>query len=153
MRFTAAMVCLLTAISPSMVKGLSDGPACNCDACCDTTWSMQQDYPTGYYVAHTGSLKVLVVFARLKEDTLARGGNCWQYWNDSLPDFASDLVTPDTDPENFTEPSLNDYYWRMSSGTYFVYGDYYPEVMVTLLDRWQYSGKDELNHRNFLFLN
>ena len=105
MRFTAAMVCLLTAISPSMVKGLSDGPACNCDACCDTTWSMQQDYPTGYYVAHTGSLKVLVVFARLKEDTLARGGNCWQYWNDSLPDFASDLVTPDTDPENFTEPS------------------------------------------------
>lgn len=70
MRPTVIVVCLLAALYPTVACGLPDSIACNCVLCCDSTWASKQDFSAGHYVPHTGSFKVLVVFARLTEDTL-----------------------------------------------------------------------------------
>jgi M6 family metalloprotease-like protein len=53
-------------------------------------------------------------------------------WADplELPDFAESLIVPTTDPDNFPEPSINDYCRTMSAGTFLIYGDNYPELVV-----------------------
>ena len=144
MRLAILLTCILVTALPSAGGAVPGRLAYSCGECDDNA-SVLLPTTTSSSVNHMGNLKVLVVLARLKEDTVGNDLTCWKYWNDSLPDFADTLVTLDTEAVNFKEGSLNQYYWLMSSGQFYVYGDHYPETMVTLLDSSEYGDVNDMN--------
>jgi M6 family metalloprotease-like protein len=127
---------LLVLLPVSLLQS-SGSDDCDCEICCDTTFTLGGE-PEDFAVANVGTLKVLVVFARFYAgtDTTIPDNYCYRQWTylDTVPKYASYFITPDTVPNDFEVPSMNDYYWKMSSGNLLVYGDCYPREVVT--DYW-----------------
>ena len=131
---TVALVALVVLV-PTTLLHSSATDSCDCELCCDSLFTFDGG-TTDYAIANVGTLAVLVVFARFytgAADTIILDNYCWRQWTylDTLPKYASYFITPDTVPGDFEVPSLNHYYWTMSSGSLLVYGDYYPREVVT----------------------
>jgi len=107
-----------------------EGDDCDCLDCCDSSYVLQTGCASNRFPPE-GQRKALVIFARLEGDAPHTGEACWAQWpsEQGLPDYAPYFIVPTTNPDSFPEPSLNDYYWKMSCGKYLLHGQSYPSVV------------------------
>jgi len=83
---------------------------------------------------HKPHNKVLVIFVQYVNE-IQHVSHCWDGWPvDNVPDWADSLIVASTDPADFTPGSLNHYFYTMSGGAHFIYGDYHDTIVV--LDYW-----------------
>ena len=89
-----------------------------------------------------GRFRAIAVFFRFADDTAIDNGPCprSQQWSDPdvLPAFANTVLSASPDP-TFDESSLTAYYFEQSQGEFTLYGDFYPQVVVTNLDEADYA--------------
>ncbi len=97
----------------------------------------------GRYTTSAGELRTLFVFVDFQDnDTLNTPG--WQWDKKTLPDWANTIVNKNI-KLNFPHSNLTDYFYQMSQGKFFFYGDVYPEVVIPIYNQAKYKSIKEVN--------
>lgn len=97
----------------------------------------------GKHVTSSGELRTLIVYIDFKDnDTL--NSPSWQWNKNVLPVWANSIVNKTTEL-SFSEANLTDYFYKMSQGKFFLYGDVYPKVVIPLQEQSKYKSIKEVN--------
>jgi len=96
----------------------------------------------GNFTTSAGKLKVLFIFAKFKDDTVKSNG--WKLEDKGLQDWATKIVNSDTEI-NFPSQNLTQYYYEMSNGNFFLYGNVYPKLVIPDLRQKEYKSIADVN--------
>ncbi|MCB0731018.1 MAG: hypothetical protein KDC88_08295, partial [Ignavibacteriae bacterium] len=103
----------------------------------------------GKYATSIGELRVLVIFAAFKDDT-STVSESWKL-NDVNLNWKDKIVNSSTEL-NFSEKNLTQYFYEMSLGKFYLYGDVYPKVIIPQNNQTEYNSISEVNHEILLSL-
>jgi hypothetical protein len=79
--------------------------------------NIQSTYNDGLYITAHGTLNVLVVFAKFKDDTAS------SWWGDPGSDFVNNIVDPDTNSNNSAKYNISNFFNDMSLGKLKITGE------------------------------
>ncbi len=96
----------------------------------------------GNYTTSVGKIKVLFIFVKFKDDTVK--SDAWKLENMKLPGWANKIVNNNTEI-NFPDNNLTQYYYEMSNGNFFLYGDVYPKLVIPKLFQKEYKSISDVN--------
>lgn len=97
----------------------------------------------GAYVTSLGELRTLIVYAAFSDDDKTKS-EAWKFSKTDLPSWANKLLNKDTRID-FPHDNLTQYFYEMSGGKLFLYGDIYPKLIVPKYKQSNYKSIAEVN--------
>ena len=105
----------------------------------------------GLYAPVSGTIRVLIIFARFSDDTYEPNNPNWKL-SDTLANFpeAQNIIDPfGVSPSNYKKGTLSHFFHKMSNGQLNFVGDIYPRVAIFPKTRlWYVQNGREFGHAN-----